>query len=62
MKNITITFPDKSTRNYPSGITPMEIAESIGESLSSMQLLPLKSMKYLLMQQFQSIKMQMLLF
>ncbi|MBU0528436.1 threonine--tRNA ligase [bacterium] len=34
MKNITITFPDKSTRSYPVGITPMEIAESIGERLA----------------------------
>jgi len=34
MKNITITFPDKSTRSYPQGITPIEIAESIGERLA----------------------------
>ena len=34
MQNITITFPDKSTRSFPVGITPMEIAESIGERLA----------------------------
>lgn len=34
MNNITITFPDKSTRSYPVGVTPMEIAESIGERLA----------------------------
>ena len=34
MKNITITFPDKTTRSYPVGVTPMEIAESIGERLA----------------------------
>ena len=34
MKNITITFPDKSTRSYPVGITPMEIAESVGGRLA----------------------------
>ncbi len=34
MKNITITFPDKTTRLYPVGVTPMEIAESIGERLA----------------------------
>lgn len=34
MKNVTITFPDKSTRSYPVGVTPMEIAESIGERLA----------------------------
>ena len=34
MKNITITFPDKSTRTYESGVTPMQIAESIGERLA----------------------------
>jgi len=34
MKNITITFPDKTTRNYPNGVTPMQIAESIGERLA----------------------------
>lgn len=34
MKNVTITFPDKSTRSYPAGVTPLEIAESIGERLA----------------------------
>lgn len=34
MKNITITFPDKTTRSYPVGVTPIEIAESIGERLA----------------------------
>ncbi len=34
MQNITITFPDKTTRSYPVGVTPMEIAESIGERLA----------------------------
>lgn len=34
MNNITITFPDKSTRSYPVGVTPIEIAESIGERLA----------------------------
>lgn len=35
MNNITITFPDKSTRSYPVGVTPLEIAESIGERLAN---------------------------
>lgn len=35
MNNITITFPDKSTRSYPIGVTPLEIAESIGERLAN---------------------------
>lgn len=34
MNNITITFPDKTTRSYPVGVTPIEIAESIGERLA----------------------------
>ena len=34
MKNINITFPDKSVRSFPIGVTPMEIAESIGERLA----------------------------
>ncbi len=34
MNNITITFPDKSTRSFPVGITPIEIAASIGERLA----------------------------
>ena len=33
MKNITITFPDKTTRIFSQGITPLEIANSIGERL-----------------------------
>ncbi len=35
MKNITITFPDKTTRSYPKGITALEIANSIGERLAN---------------------------
>ena len=34
MNNITITFPDKSTRSFPVGVTPIEIAASIGERLA----------------------------
>ena len=34
MNNVTITFPDKSTRSYPVGVTPLEIASSIGERLA----------------------------
>ena len=34
MSEITITLPDKSTRSYASGITPLEIAESIGPRLA----------------------------
>jgi len=33
MKNIVITFPDESKRTFPAGITPLKIAESIGERL-----------------------------
>ena len=33
MKNIDITFPDKTVRNYFKGITPQEIADSIGPGL-----------------------------
>ncbi|MEE9572117.1 MAG: threonine--tRNA ligase [Candidatus Neomarinimicrobiota bacterium] len=35
MNNVTITFPDNSTRSYPVGVTPLEIASSIGERLAS---------------------------
>ncbi|MBC8346746.1 MAG: threonine--tRNA ligase [Candidatus Marinimicrobia bacterium] len=34
MSKITITLPDKSTRSYDVGITPLEIAESIGPRLA----------------------------
>jgi len=34
MSKITITLPDKSTRQYAPGITPLEIAESIGPRLA----------------------------
>ena len=35
MKNqITLTFPDNSTRVYPSGTTLHEVAESIGTRLA----------------------------
>ena len=31
---ITITFPDKSTRQYEEGVTPLQIAESISTRLA----------------------------
>ncbi|MDP5957245.1 MAG: threonine--tRNA ligase [Candidatus Marinimicrobia bacterium] len=34
MSNITITFPDQSTRSFPSGVSTMEIAENIGPRLA----------------------------
>ncbi len=34
MKTISVTFPDKSHRTYSVGITPLEIAESIGPRLA----------------------------
>ena len=34
MSEITITLPDKSTRTYQSGVTPLEVAESIGPKLA----------------------------
>ena len=34
MSEIKITLPDKSTRSYAAGITPLEIAESIGPRLA----------------------------
>ena len=34
MNQITITFPDQSTKQYPSGVTPMEIARQIGPRLA----------------------------
>ena len=33
MSQITVTLPDNSTRSYDSGVTPQEIAESIGSRL-----------------------------
>ncbi len=35
MNKVTITFPDTSTRSYPVGVTPLEIASSIGERLAN---------------------------
>jgi len=34
MSEITITLPDNSTRSYNAGITPLEVAESIGQRLA----------------------------
>lgn len=34
MNDITITFPDKSTRSFPTGINSLQIAESIGPRLA----------------------------
>ncbi len=34
MNKVTITFPNNSTRSYPVGVTPLEIASSIGERLA----------------------------
>jgi threonyl-tRNA synthetase len=34
MNKVTITFPDNSTKEFPSGITSMDIAESIGPRLA----------------------------
>ena len=34
MSNIIITFPDQSTRSFPSGVSTMEIAENIGPRLA----------------------------
>ncbi|MDG2266212.1 MAG: TGS domain-containing protein, partial [Candidatus Marinimicrobia bacterium] len=34
MSQITVTLPDKSTRTYSPGVTPHEIAESIGVRLA----------------------------
>ena len=34
MSQITVTLPDNSTRSYNSGVTPQEIAESIGSRLA----------------------------
>ena len=31
---ITITLPDGSTKNFPAGVTPAEIAASIGKRLA----------------------------
>ena len=35
MKQITITLPDKSTRQYDEGVTALQIASSIGERLAN---------------------------
>ncbi len=35
MKQITLTFPDNSTRQFPQGITPLEVAASIGQRLAN---------------------------
>ena len=35
MNQITLTFPDKSTRSYSVGVTPLEVAQSIGPRLAS---------------------------
>ena len=35
MNQITLTFPDKSTRSYSAGVTPLEVAQSIGQRLAS---------------------------
>ena len=34
MKEINITLPDNSVRTYSAGITPQEIADSIGPGLA----------------------------
>ena len=34
MKSIDITLPDKSKRSYPVGVTPQEVADSIGSGLA----------------------------
>lgn len=34
MGNITITFPDKNTREYPAGVTGLEIAKSLSHQLA----------------------------
>ena len=34
MSEITITLPDNSTRVYEAGVTPLEVAESIGPRLA----------------------------
>ncbi len=34
MNQITLTFPDQSTHVFPSGVTPLEVAESIGARLA----------------------------
>lgn len=33
MAQITLTFPDATTREYPAGVTPADVAESISNSL-----------------------------
>ncbi|HET9052931.1 MAG TPA: TGS domain-containing protein, partial [Cyclobacteriaceae bacterium] len=32
--NVNITLPDGSTREYPKGVTGMQIAQSISEGLA----------------------------
>ncbi|MFV0333543.1 MAG: TGS domain-containing protein, partial [Tropicimonas sp.] len=34
MATISLTFPDGASRDYPSGVTPREVAESIAPSLA----------------------------
>ncbi|HJL73860.1 MAG TPA: TGS domain-containing protein, partial [Candidatus Marinimicrobia bacterium] len=34
MSDITITFPDQSTRSFAAGISALEIAENIGPRLA----------------------------
>ena len=34
MKSIDITLPDKSKRSYPAGVTPQEVADTIGPGLA----------------------------
>ena len=33
MADISLTFPDGASRNYPQGVTPLEVAQSISNSL-----------------------------
>ena len=35
MSQVTITLPDKSTKNFDLGVTPLAVAESIGERLAN---------------------------
>ena len=34
MADITLTFPDGNQREYPAGVTPAEVAQSIAPSLA----------------------------
>ena len=38
--NVKITFPDGSVREYPQGVTPFQIAESISQRLAQEVLSP----------------------